>query len=367
MPPPNLKNYTRYPEIQFRFDVTYQPYREVVLFCLLSGSAHTPMDRTERFYRIEQLLQDRKLVPLRDFLDELEVSRATFKRDIEYLRDRLHAPIEYDRDAGGYRFGKPAQAQGGPRHELPGLWFNASEVHALLTMQHLLKGVEPGLLAPHVDPLLARLRGMLATDDLSVPEVERRIKIIRMAARKMKPAYFEVAASATLKRRRLAVRYWSRYKDEVSERELSPQRLVFYRGNWYLDAWCHLRKGIRSFGLDAIENVQILDVAAYEVDTTELRKVTQASYGIFSGQPTGWAVLRFTPHRAQWVESEVWHPEQITAVEPDGSYMLKVPYSDDRELLGDILRFGADVQVLAPKELRAKVQKTLLEAVGKYI
>ena len=59
------------------------------------------MDRTERFYRIEQLLQDRKLVPLRDFLDELEVSRATFKRDIEYLRDRLHAPIEYDRDAGG--------------------------------------------------------------------------------------------------------------------------------------------------------------------------------------------------------------------------------------------------------------------------
>ena len=169
------------------------------------------MDRTERFYRIEQLLQDRKLVPLRDFLDELEVSRATFKRDIEYLRDRLHAPIEYDRDAGGYRFGKPAQAQGGPRHELPGLWFNASEVHALLTMQHLLKGVEPGLLAPHVDPLLARLRGMLATDDLSVPEVERRIKIIRMAARKMKPAYFEVAAPATLKRRRLAVRYWSRY------------------------------------------------------------------------------------------------------------------------------------------------------------
>ena len=223
------------------------------------------MDRTERFYRIEQLLQDRKLVPLRDFLDELEVSRATFKRDIEYLRDRLHAPIEYDRDAGGYRFGKPAQAQGGPRHELPGLWFNASEVHALLTMQHLLKGVEPGLLAPHVDPLLARLRGMLATDDLSVPEVERRIKIIRMAARKMKPAYFEVAASATLKRRRLAVRYWSRYKDEVSERELSPQRLVFYRGNWYLDAWCHLRKDIRSFALDGLRKASLLTSTAKNI------------------------------------------------------------------------------------------------------
>ena len=57
----------------------------------------------------------------------------------------------------------------------------------------------------------------------------------------------------------------------------------------------------------------------------------------------------------------------VATREPDGSYLLKVPYSDDRELLGDILRFGADVQVLEPKELRSKVQKTLLEAVGRYV
>ena len=119
--------------------------------------------------------------------------------------------------------------------------------------------------------------------------------------------------------------------------------------------------------MDAIEDVQILDAPAHEVDTIELRRVTQGSYGIFAGQATAWAVLRFTKHRAQWVEGEQWHPQQMATREPDGSYLLKVPYSDDRELLGDILRFGADVQVLDPKELRAKVQKTLLEAVGKYI
>ena len=127
------------------------------------------------------------------------------------------------------------------------------------------------------------------------------------------------------------------------------------------------RPDIRSFGLDAIEDVTILEAAAHEVDTIELRRVTQGSYGIFAGQATAWAVLRFTKHRAQWVEDELWHPQQMATQEPDGSYLLKVPYSDDRELLGDILRFGADVQVLEPKELRAKVQKTMLEAVGKYI
>ena len=60
------------------------------------------MDRTERFYKIDRLLRQNRVVSLETFLDELSVSRATFKRDLEYLRDRLNAPIEYDRDLGGY-------------------------------------------------------------------------------------------------------------------------------------------------------------------------------------------------------------------------------------------------------------------------
>jgi predicted DNA-binding transcriptional regulator YafY len=324
------------------------------------------MDRTERFYRIEQLLHDRKLVTLREFLESLEISRATFKRDIEYLRDRLHAPIEWDRDAGGYRFGTPANTKGGPRHELPGLWFNASEVHALLTMQHLLKGVEPGLLAPHVEPLLTRLQGMLASDDVTAPEVERRIKIIRIAARSMKPAFFEVAATATLKRRRLAVTYWSRYKDELSERELSPQRLVFYRGNWYLDAWCHLRKDIRSFALDGLRKASLLDTAAKNVAETELDEVLASGYGIISGRKLERAVLKFSPTAARWVAAEEWHPKQKSRTEPDGSYVLEFPYNDDQELVMDILRHGAEVEVLAPATLRNKVKSALAAALKRY-
>jgi hypothetical protein len=148
-------------------------------------------------------------------------------------------------------------------------------------------------------------------------------------------------------------------KPKMDERPYSSLTRLFV----FRDSMAH----IRSFGVDAIEDVEILDVVAQEVDGSELRRVTQASYGIFAGQPTAWAVLRFSPHRAQWVAGEQWHPEQLATFEADGSYLLKVPYSDNRELLGDILRFGADVQVLEPKELRAKVQKTLLEAAGKYI
>jgi predicted DNA-binding transcriptional regulator YafY len=250
---------------------------------------------------------------------------------------------------------------------MPGLWFSPEELVSLLTIQRLIEQLEPGLVGLKLRPLQKKLTELLKAKGLGEAEIARRVRMTSAGKREMEIKAFEQVALATISRKQIKLTHLNRQRAERVARTISPQELVHYRDNWYVDAWCHLRKGIRSFGLDAIENVQILDVAAYEVDTTELRKVTQASYGIFSGQPTGWAVLRFTPHRAQWVESEVWHPEQISAVEPDGSYLLKVPYSDDRELLGDILRFGADVQVLEPKELRAKVQKTLLEAVGKYI
>ena len=108
------------------------------------------MERTERFYKIEQLLRARTSVPLRTFLGTLEISRATFKRDLEYLRDRMNVPIEWDAESGGYRLDPSA-----PRAELPGLWFSPAEAYALLTMQHLLENLQPGLLAPHVQPLLA--------------------------------------------------------------------------------------------------------------------------------------------------------------------------------------------------------------------
>ncbi len=322
------------------------------------------MDRTERFYKIEHLLAEHRVVPVRMFLGELEVSLATFKRDIEYLRSRLHAPIEWDRKAGGYRFAE--SARGAKRHELPGLWFNPSEIYALLTMQHLLEGLQPGMLTPHVKPLLARLRTLLSGDDHSSEEIERRIRIIRIAARPMKLQFFELAAAATLKRRRLRVTYWARSKDETTERELSPQRLVFYRGNWYLDAWCHLRNGLRSFSIDGIRKAELLDARAKSVSEADLEEYLASGYGIYSGKRTDWATLKFSPMASRWVASEKWHSKQKSRTEADGSYVLEIPYSEDQELVMDILRHGADVEVLAPAKLRTRVKEALASALRNY-
>jgi hypothetical protein len=69
------------------------------------------MDRTERFYRIQQLLRQSRVVPVRTFLGDLEISLATFKRDLEYMRSRLNIPIVWDRELNGYRYDKAAAVQ----------------------------------------------------------------------------------------------------------------------------------------------------------------------------------------------------------------------------------------------------------------
>jgi predicted DNA-binding transcriptional regulator YafY len=322
------------------------------------------MDRTERFYRIDQLLNEYKVVPLETFLSELEISRATFKRDLEYLRDRLNAPIVWDREVGGYRFDKTDLLA--PKYELPGLWFNASEIHALLTMQHLLENLGPGLLEHHVSPLLTRLKMLLDSADVPMEAVEKRIRILRANARDYEPEHFSPIASAVMQRKKLVISYYSRNRDEVLERTVSPQRLTHYRDNWYLDAWCHLRNGIRSFPLDAIRKVMLLDEVAQDIADEELDEVLGTGYGIFSGKQVKIAELRFSPERARWVSRESWHPNQESRFDGAGFYFLRVPYSDDRELMMDILKHGSHVEVLQPNELRKRVAEEINAAAMKY-
>lgn len=326
------------------------------------------MNQTERLYKIEQILHDRRLASFVELQEELEVSRATLKRDLQFLRDRLNAPIVYDREANGYRFDVPDRYA--PKHQLPGLWFNASEIHALLMMQQLLEDVQPGLLGPHIAPLQTRLQSLLGSvgdAQAGAPgEIAKRVRILHAQKRRTELRHFELIASTLLKRRRLKIRHFSRGRNAESEREISPQRLVHYRDNWYLDAWCHLRGDLRSFAVDAIRSAEMLDVAADDIKEEELNRVLAAGYGIFSGSETKWARLKFKPEQARWVTEEQWHPQQRAELLPDGSLLLELPYANPTELIMDILRHGPGVEVVGPGELRRQVQDHLKSALALY-
>jgi predicted DNA-binding transcriptional regulator YafY len=326
------------------------------------------MDRTERFYKIELLLRGRGCVSFEALLDELAVSPATLKRDLQYLRDRLSAPIVYDRFDNGYRF-EQAAAGAAPRHELPGLWFSEKEITALLTMHQLMAGLDDdGVLSRHLQPMMDKLQGMLGADESEARELMRRVKVISTARRRAPSRHFELLGSALVQRKRMWLRYFKRSDRSTSEREVSPQRLVNYRNTWYLDAWCHASEGLRRFALDAIQEARPLESKARSVAIKELEAALDAGYGIYGGADAKvrWATLVFQADAAQWVAVEEWHGQQQGRWLDDGRYELRVPYTDPTELAMDILRHGESVEVRGDKALVQLLRTRLLRAAAQY-
>ena len=321
------------------------------------------MDRLRRIYQLHQILKaHHHPVALGALQEKLECSRASVNRIIREMRLFFDAPIEYDRQGNGYHY-----AQTGNRSfELPGLWFNGRELHALMSAQQLLSSVQPGLLDNMLATLRDKIGKILALEHLGQTEISRRVRILRIAGRNATDGNFQTVADAVLRRKRLAIRYFGRGSNTETSREISPQRLIHYRDNWYLDAWCHQRNALRSFAVENIKAAHVLDQPATELADGELDAHFAASYGIFAGAPQHTAILRFTPERARWVADEQWHPEQQGRFLEGGSYELQIPYSDPRELVMDILKYGPDVEVAGPKELRQSIHERLESALAQY-
>lgn len=323
------------------------------------------MAQLERLQKISQWLAAGRCVPRERMLRELEVSTSTLKRDIALLRDRMNMPIVWVDEWAGWQL-DPRQSADTAQYEIPGLWLSAEEIHALLTMQHLLANLDTGgVLGPHIAPLRRRLGQLLNRGDQTNDEVGRRIRVLTVAARRIELPHFQAVGSALLRRQRLCIAYYGRSGNSTSRREVSPQRLVHYRDNWYLDAWCHQRDALRSFSVDTMQAVQVIDRQAVDVPEHQLDDELGAGYGIFGGHAVQHAHLRFSPQRARWVAAERWHPNQMGRWDHAGRWLLTVPYADPRELVMDILRHLPDVEVIAPDELRVEVLRRVHEGLRK--
>ncbi|MFP3983712.1 MAG: helix-turn-helix transcriptional regulator [Desulfurivibrionaceae bacterium] len=318
------------------------------------------MSKFDRIYELHDLLKARRTpVSLTDLTDRLECSEATVKRTIRKLREEFDAPISSR--AEGYLLDK-----GSDYSELPGLWFNSSELYALLAMHRLLEQTDPGLFRDKLSSLRNRIEKILTSQGLDSAQFLQRFRILGPGFRNYAVDHFRLVADGVLRRCRLNISYHSRRENLQSEREVSPQRLIHYRNNWYLDGWCHRRRALRIFALDRIHRVKRSDREIKEIPAAELDRYFGSGYGIFAGLATEKAVLHFTRVQARWAAEESWHPDQEGRFLPDGSFELSLPYSDPTELIQDILRYSPGVEVKNPPELRREVADRLREALSQY-
>lgn len=316
------------------------------------------MEQLNRALALHRLLLEyRYPVSRAVILERLACSASTFKRLLELLRDSYQAPIVWDRGARGYKYDTTDG-----RFTLPGVWLSESEAFALLMANRLLQDVQPGLQQQGLARLQARIGDLLGpqwqgqADRLSVESIGRQY---------VAPELFLPLVQALFARRQLRFVYHATLH-EALPRQVSPQRLCWYRDNWYLLAWCHERAALRLFALSRIAEPLALDDAACERESGELDALFASGYGIFAGNALQLAELRFDPSAAPWVRDVQWHREQRQTIEPSGHIRLRVPYADQRELVRDLLRFSGEVEVLAPASLRHAVISAMRAGLKKH-
>lgn len=312
------------------------------------------MDKFDRFQLLHRHFRShQRPVPLSRLAELLECSEKTVKRCIEQMQDFLGAPIEYFPEQRGWQYSNKDHEL----YELPGLWLTGGELQSLALLLQLLESFGSGLLNDELGVINRQVEKLLRTRGMTRSAFEQRIKVLPLNNRFIANPLFAQVCEALLTQRRLHIHY-SSYNRRLSKRTISPQTLVYYRENWYLDAWCHLRNELRTFSLARIEKLRKLEEPAELVPADILKNHFSQGYGIFAGRATKKAVLRFFPEIAREIAMQQWHPDQQAEWQGD-DYLLSIPYSDDRELIQDILRHVPNVYVESPVKLRKAVQNRL--------
>lgn len=257
--------------------------------------------------------------------------------------------IRYDRGKGRYILDADAGVA------LPRLWFSHDEAAAVFGLAEWLDVLGSGILKERLNPVRKRLDLMLQAQGVAAPDWAERIRLLPMQARKIDPETLMDAARAVLRRKRARFLYKGAGEAAHRPRYVSPQRLVRYRDNWSLDAWCHERRGFRQFALSRLKEFTVTGEAAQEFLRERLDAHFAGAYGIFAGPARHKARLVFEGDAARIVSEEAWHPKETRCLLSDGRLRLEFPCGDVRELARDVMRFADEVTVEGPEALREAV------------
>lgn len=245
-------------------------------------------------------------------------------------------------------------------------WFDKQELEALFALSSIIEQFPTeSNFKKLISPFKNRIDEILKNNNQQNNLVQK-IKLIEIAGRKITEQVFQNISQALLENKQLQISFWNRFTDQTTSRKISAITLIKYKDNWLLDAYCHHKKELRTFSLEAIQQIQIIDQTAKQIPKKQQQTHYQASYGIYAGKDNKLATLIFNPYISRWVKDEHWHPLQTGKLLKNGSYQLTIPYNNDTELISEILKHGANVKVIAPQELKDKIIKVLENTLKVY-
>lgn len=320
------------------------------------------MDKTQRQLNLIHLLKNTHLpISVITIAHEFNCTQKTIRRDIEQLRNQRNAPwfISANLIHRDKSWQHPI--------ELQGYWFDKKEIESLFALNQIIQQLSSSGLKQQLEPFQRRINELL-TKEISPHQnpLTSKVKIIEIAERPVAVNVFETAVQALAENKQIHIHFWNRHTNQHTQRTLSPQQLIRYKDNWLIDAYCHLRKALRSFSLEAITQIQLRAETSVVIPPNELQDHYQSAYGIYAGKANNTAILQFSAYRSRWIQSEQWHPKQTLQLNELGELIMTLPYNEDEELIQEILRYGPDVTVLKPERLKQKIIEKLKQTLTCY-
>lgn len=315
------------------------------------------MDRQQihRLFEIDSMIRAGRYPSPRSLAEYFEVTERTVHRDLTYLRDVLHAPLEFDRLRGGYHYTDPSFRFTAVHT------FSEGELLALLMAVRLLREFRGTSLEPMVQTALDKLSRFLPDSvEISLQElftgISFAIEPLRGDERKVGDVFAHLA-SAVRAHRQVRMKYYAASRRESRVRVVDPYNIRFVDGTWYLIGYCHLRRDFRIFALDRIQSLEITDQTFERDPSFAVDKYLADTWRIERGSGLYRVVLRFSQDVVPYVQGKRWHPSQQAELQPDGSLILSFQISSLTEIQRWVLSFGGRCQVLQPAELRERVRE----------
>lgn len=301
--------------------------------------------------RIHQAIQSGKYPNASKLAREMEVSTKSIHRDIEFMRDRMLLPIEYDDSRFGYFYTEEVNA-------FPTMQITEGELFALIVAEKALQQYRG---TSFEKPLLSAIRKMeqALPDTISVnlPDLEQTISFRTRAEQILDLNIFDQLAKATARRQQIEIAYRKPGRRETEQRLVDPYHLANINGEWYLFAFDHLRKDIRTFAPARILSVTQTGKTFERLQPFSLEKRLRDSFGVHSGEGQYDVVIRFNERVADYVREKKWHDSQKLTELDGGGVELKLRLSGLAEVQRWVLSWGGDATVLQPKELRDSVRE----------
>jgi len=294
--------------------------------------------------RIHQALQAGTLPNATSLAREIEVNAKTIHRDLEFMRDRLNLPLEFDFTRKGYFY--TSEVSGFPTMQI-----TEGEIFALVVAEKALQQYRG---TSFEKPLLSAIKKMEQalpdTISLNLADIERTISFRTRAEPILNLEIFDTLAKAVAQRQQLELHY--RKPGHAAEKRLvDAYHLANINGEWYLFAYDHARKDLRTFVPARIQSVKPTGKNFQRAQNFSLEKRLRDSFGVHSGEGEFDVVIRFNARAADYIREKKWHPSQTLRDLKNGGAELKMKLSSLAEVQRWVLSWGGDAEVLKPKEL----------------